>query len=226
MKTAILKTIAASVIGLALAGATQSQEGQPATGELKTFAAQYVAALNSKDSAKLLALQNPKSIACMTGENKDYYDFVLTASSREKVPVNYTASVLPLNEGNMKALESMGGRWPIQPVRELHIDYQQGDDSGSVIVYLVQQNGKWTGDFLCVTEAAVKQFREGKADREAAMARYKVLADGIKDPLRSELIGLLRAHETGRATDRYREATGQDTKTSMLVMGALKDQAQ
>jgi hypothetical protein len=226
MNAAIFRTIAVSVIGLALAGVTHAQEGQPATGELKVYAAQYVAALNAKDKAKLLALQNQKSMACMTGENRDYYDFALAASFTEKLPANYTASVVPLNEGNLKALESMGGQFPVRPVKELHIDYQQGDDAGSVIVYLVQQNGKWMGDFPCVTDARVKEFRDNKTEREASMAHYKQLADGIKDPLRTELIGLLRQHETGRATDRYHQATGQDTKTSMLVMDALKDQAQ
>jgi hypothetical protein len=226
MRTEILKVFAAGVVGLALLHGARAQEGQPATGELKAFAAQYVAALNSKDTARLLALQNSKSAACMTAENKDYYDFVLTASTHEKVPANYTAAVMPVHEGNLKALESMGQQWPIRPAKEMHINYQQGDDVGSVIVYLVQQDGKWMGDFPCPTDATVKDFRDSQAARQAAMTHYRELANSIKDPLRGELVGLLRAHETGTATDRYHAATGEDMKTSMLVIDQLKSQIQ
>jgi len=225
MQIMIWKAVAAGAIALAGAGALSAQQDPPAAGELKVFATQYVAAINSKDSAKLLALQNPKALACMTGDKKDYYDFVLFNSLQDKIPANYTTSVGPVNESNLKALESMGGQFPIPPVKELHIDYQQGDDAGQEIVYLVQQNGHWLGDFPCITDAAVMQFRDGRAAREAAMAHYKELADGIKEPLRSELIGLLRAHKTGSATDRYHAASGQDVGTSMLVMDQLKAEA-
>jgi len=60
---------------------------------------------------------------------------------------------------------------------------------------------------------------------EASLAHYKALASEIKEPLRSELLDLIRAHKTGIATDRYHEATGQDYKTSMYVMNALKTEA-
>jgi hypothetical protein len=157
-------------------------------------------------------------------ENKDYYD-AMASRIGEPIPPNYKFSVMPVNEGNLKALEGMGQRWTVKPMQELHIDYQQGDDVGSYIVYLIHENGRWFQDFPCATDAAIKQYRDNAVANEAALAHYKALAADIKDPLRSELLGLLRAHETGRATDRYHEATGQDYKTSMYVMNALKTQA-
>jgi hypothetical protein len=208
---------------IAVCGAQAQSQSVP--GDIKAFAAQYVAALNSKDAARLLALQHPKSLACMTPENKDFYDWTMAMQMRESIPANYMLSVMPPNEGNLKALESMGERWPLKPEQEVHIDYQQGEDSGSVVVWLVRENGRLFGDFPCATDAAVKQFRDSAAARKAADARYKALADGIKEPLRSELVTMLRAHETGRATDRYHQATGQDMQTSMFVINALKNEA-
>ena len=41
---------------------------------------------------------------------------------------------MPVNAGNLKALESLGQRWTVLPLQELHIDYQQGDDVGGYIV--------------------------------------------------------------------------------------------
>ena len=110
----------------------------------------------------------------------------------------------------------------VKPSQELHIDYQQGDDLGGYVVYLIHENGRWFYDYPCATNAAIKEYRDNAAANEASLAHYKALASEIKQPLRSELLGLLRAHETATATDRYHQATGQDYKTSMYVINALK----
>ena len=140
---------------------------------------------------------------------------------RQKLQLGAT----PVNGGTLKALESMGQRWTVKPAQELHIDYQQGDDVGGYVVYLIQENGRWFYDSPCATDAAIKQYRDDAAANEAALAHYKALASEIMEPLRSELLDLLRAHKTGTATDRYHQATGQDYKTSMYVINALKTEA-
>jgi hypothetical protein len=220
----IWRSALAIALGLLEVSSVRAQTAQGVSGDVKNFVTQYVAATNAKDTARLRSFLYPKSLACIMAENKDYYD-AMASHIGEPIPPNYKFSVMPVNEGNLKALESMGQRWPVKPMQELHIDYQQGDDVGSYIVYLIHENGRWFQDFPCATDAAIKQYRDNAVANEAALAHYKALAADIKDPLRSELLGLLRAHETGRATDRYHEATGQDYKTSMYVMNALKTQA-
>ena len=220
----IWRSALAIALGLLEVSSVRAQTAQGVSGDVKNFVTQYVAATNAKDTARLRSFLYPKSLACIMPENKDYYD-AMASHIGEPIPPNYKFSVMPVNEGNLKALESMGQRWTVKPIQELHIDYQQGDDVGSYIVYLIHENGRWFQDFPCATDAAIKQYRDNAVANEAALAHYKALAADIKDPLRSELLGLLRAHETGRATDRYHEATGQDYKTSMYVMNALKTQA-
>jgi len=220
----IWRSALAIALGLLEVSSVRAQTAQGVSGDVKNFVTQYVAATNAKDTARLRSFLYPKSLACIMAENKDYYD-AMASHIGEPIPPNYKFSVMPVNEGNLKALEGMGQRWTVKPMQELHIDYQQGDDVGSYIVYLIHENGRWFQDFPCATDAAIKQYRDNAVANEAALARYKALAADIKDPLRSELLGLLRAHETGRATDRYHEATGQDYKTSMYVMNALKTQA-
>ena len=219
----IWRSALAIALGLLEVGSARAQTAQGVPGDVKNFVAQYVAATNAKDTARLRSFLYPKSLACIMPENKDYYD-AMASHIGEPIPPNYKFSVMPVNEGNLKALEGMGQRWTVKPMQELHIDYQQGDDVGSYIVYLIHENGRWFQDFPCATDAAIKQYRDNAVANEAALAHYKALAADIKDPLRSELLGLLRAHETGRATDRYHEATGQDYKTSMYVMNELKTQ--
>lgn len=200
----------------------QSLSAQPP--DVQEFVKQYVAAFNSKDLARLYALNYSKSAACITPASRDFYDGSLMSEMRNPIPANYTVTVSAVNENNLKALETFG-RFLVHPARELHIDYQQGDDVGSVIVYLVKENGRWTDDFPCMSEESLKKFHDDAAENERLTAHYKALATGIKEPLRSELVDLLRKHETGTAIDRYHAASGQDMKTSMYVINALKEEA-
>jgi hypothetical protein len=220
----MLRIALACTFALFLIRSAGAQSAQGIPGDVKNFVTQYVAATNAKDAARLRLFLYPKSLACITPENKDYYD-AMASHPGEPIPPNYKFSVMPVNEGNLKALESLGQRWPVKPAQELHIDYQQGDDVGGYVVYLIQENGRWFYDSPCATDAAIKEYRENAAANEAALAHYKALASEIEEPLRSELLNLLRAHETAAAIDRYHQATGQDTKTSMYVMNALKTEA-
>ena len=220
----MLRTAFACTIGLLAIGSARAQSTQGVAGDVKSFVTQYVAATNARDIVRLRLFLYSKSLACITPENKDYYD-AMAGHITEPIPPDYKFSVVPVNEGNLKALESMGQRWTVKPAQELHIDYQQGDDVGGYVVYLIHENGRWFYDLPCATDAAIKEYRDNAAANDAALARYKSIASEIKEPLRSELLSLLRAHKTATATDRYHEATGQDYKTSMYVMNALKTEA-
>jgi hypothetical protein len=220
----MLRTGFACTIGLLVIGPARAQSAQGVPGDVKNFVTQYVAATNARDIVRLRLFLYPKSLACVTPENKDYYD-EMASHIAEPIPPNYTFSLLPVNEGNLKALESMGQRWTMKPAQELHIDYQQGDDLGGYVVYVIHENGRWFYDLPCATDAAIKEYRDNAAADETALAGYTALASEIKEPLRSELLGLLRAHKTATPTDRYHQATGQDYKTSMYVMNALKTEA-
>ncbi|MGH9736423.1 MAG: hypothetical protein ACRD8A_17780 [Candidatus Acidiferrales bacterium] len=220
MKRTVSQAICAIALTLAIAVNVRSQNATVPP-DVKAFAAQYLAAFNSKDEARLLSLNLPQSRTCITPQNKDVYDSALFMQMRDAVPSNYMLSLMPVNEGNLKALASQE-YFPVKPERELHIDYQYPNthDGGQLIIWLVRQNGRWVGDFPCMTAQAIKNYRDSAAARE----HYKTLAVGIKDPLRSQLLAMLRKHETGEAEERYQKATGSDIRTSMLVINALQDQ--
>ena len=129
----IWRSALAIALGLLEVGSARAQTAQGVPGDVKNFVTQYVAATNAKDIARLRSFLYPKSLACIMPENKDYYD-AMASHIGEPIPPNYKFSVMPVNEGNLKALESMGQRWTVKPMQELHIDYQQGDDVGSYIV--------------------------------------------------------------------------------------------
>jgi hypothetical protein len=210
------------VISFSVTPDARSQTIQP---DVKAFVTQYVAAYNAHDAARLFAMYGPKSLACITPETKSFYDDMMSHRFGDPIPPNYTFKVSPVNEDNLKGLESIGGHPPVQPTQELQIDYQQGDDSGSVIVYLVRENGRLFDDELCATDDYIKKYRENAAANAKLLAEYKATADAIKEPLRSQLMTLLNQHKTAEAIDRYKAASNQDTKTSMYVINALAQEA-
>jgi len=220
MRSPFLSAIAiVALTGIATSSARAQQTAVPP--DVKAFAAQYVAVFNSKDKAKLEALNAPESLACITPANRDVYDSLLTMQMRDHVPPKYLLTCVPVNENNLQALASMG-HFAVKPERELHIDYQYPgtNDGGQLVLWLVRQNGRWMADFPCMSDEAIKQFRDNAAARE----HYKAMAADIQEPLRSELVAMLRQHKSGEASTRYQQATGSDMKTAMLVINALQDE--
>lgn len=222
MKAAIIPAVSAIAIALATSINLFGQDTNVPPG-VKAFAAQYVAAYNSKNVARLESAYLPESRACVTSANREVYDAVARMSMRDSVPAKYLLSLMPVNESNMKALAGMM-YFRVKPERELHIDYQypNSNDGGQLVLWLVRQNGRWTADFPCMTEDRIKDFRDNAAARE----HYKTVAAAIKEPLRSELLAMLRNHQSGEAAERYQKATGSDMRTSMLVVDALQGQLQ
>ena len=202
---------------------TIDAHAQDAPPDVKAFAAQYVAAFDAKDMARLESLYIPQSRACITPANHDVYDALMSLQMRDSVPQLYTLSFMAVNQGNLKGLASMG-YFAVAPERELHIDYQYAgtSDGGTIVLWLVRQNGRWMADFPCMTEQGIRDFR----DSAAARNRYKDLAAAIRDPLRSQLLDMVRAHKTGEAATRYQQVKGGDMQTAMRVIDALQDQAQ
>jgi hypothetical protein len=220
MKRSARRPLCAFLLTIALACCASAQN-QAVPEDVRAFAARYVAAINARDAARILAMYNSQSLACITPQSKDFYDTVMPVHPSDHVPPGYTVSLLPVNQDNLKALADTE-TFPVKPLNELHIDYQQGEESGTLILWLVRENGRLVGDFPCATESALKQYRDQAPQRKKLEAHYKSLADGIQQPLRDELLALLRDHKRSSAITSYREASGQDYRTAIFVLNDLQ----
>jgi hypothetical protein len=188
--------------------------------DVRSFAADYVAAVNAKDSAKLWSFLTPETRSCVNPANKDVYDALFNVQFDDTIPSNYTLALSPVSEANIKAFaESQFFTTP--PEQQLQIDYQIGDDAGSLILWLVHQNGRLYADQPCATVEFIINYRV----QAAARAHIKALAAEIQDPLRAELLALLADHKRSAAITRYKSATSCDMRTAMLVISTLKHTA-
>jgi len=207
------------VLALLTAPALPAQNDAPP--DVQAFAARYVAAYNAKDQARVESLYLPESRACITPANHDVYDSLLRMQMRDGIPPKYMVSFMAVNEANLKAFASQG-YFRVKPERELHIDYDYPgtNDGGQIDLWLVRRDGRWMADFPCMSDAALQDFRDSEKDRQ----HYKAIAGAIKEPLRSQLLTMLRAHQSGEAATRYQKVEGGDMSNAMRVMNALADE--
>ncbi len=188
MRHTFPRKICTILISLVSVSAIHAQSGD-APAEMRSFAGQYVAAINTKDAARLRALYDSPSRACIAAENKDFYNTTLAGLWPEPIPAKHTLTVSVVDENNLKAIETFG-RFSVKPSRELHIDYPQGDDLRTVVLYLVEENGHWVADQPCPTAEAIKNFHDNAAARE----HYKAVAQSIQERAASRSLATSRIH--------------------------------
>jgi hypothetical protein len=219
-----LRTSAVAVAFLVFAAPHVVRAQSPATplvpDDVRSFAADYVAAINAKDSAKLWSFLTPETRSCVNPTNKDVYDALFNIQFDDTIPPNYILTLSAVSEAKLKAFAE-SQYFPIAPEHQLQIDYQNGDDGGALILWLVHEKGRLYADQPCATEEFIVRYR----DQAAARAHYKQLAAEIQDPLRTELLALLAQHNRSAAITRYKSATSSDMRTAMLVISALKQTA-
>jgi hypothetical protein len=164
------------------------------------------------------------SLACLTPASKDYDDLALATRIRDPIPATYEFKTTPVEEKEVKSIGSYAV-FPIRPALRLLIEYDEGEDHGIVVLWLVQEKGRWYQVDPCPTEQTLKQFREDEPARKARVAKTLALIAEIKEPLRSELKSMIHDHKTMTATKRYQEASAQDYETCMMVIYELTPEA-
>lgn len=205
MKPNVLRAISVGTLMFVFVDPRTPAQNADAPPDVKAFAAQCVAAWNARDKTRLESLFISQSRACITPANHDVYDAMRSMQMRDSVPSNYQLSFTTVNEANLKAIETQA-TFPAKPERELHIDYQypNSNDAGGIDIWLVRRDGRWMSDFLCMNASLIQSYRANAGAR----AHYRALADAIGEPLRSQLLAMLRTHQKGEAETRYQRVKG------------------
>src|SRR5215472_11767797 len=162
----------------------------PAT--VNELVSRYVAANNNHDPAAMNALLHPKSLACVTPENRDFYDRAIEVSMRQPIPSNYHFTDTALTVKDAPPLKDYG-TFPLPPTHQIQIEYSSGvEDSGTVMFWLINENGRWYKDDPCINANIIKQFHDDLPNIKAREQATKALVAQIQNPLLSELKSLLK----------------------------------
>ena len=168
-------------------------------------------------------LLHPKSLACITPENRDFYDRAVTTCMRQPIPIDFRFTDSTVSDKDTSSLYGYG-TFPVPPTHKIEIQYSRGEDSGTVLFWVVSENGRWYKDDPCINSDVIKQFHDDLPNIKAREAATKALVAQIKDPLLSELRALLSENKSATASQRYAQAAGKDGDTSLAVIEELEYQ--
>ena len=194
---------------------------QPAS--VRELVVEYLAARNAKDLPRLKSLLHPKSLECITAENKDFYDDRTTLLLNEdRVPTNYELAITPFRAADELPWKGYL-EFPVRPSHQIEIKYSLGEDDGMIVLAVMNESGRWYEVDSCATRETLKNYRDGEAARRAQTEKVKALVTAMKEPLRSELRALIREQKYQTARARYEQAAGQAPGIDgMLVIRELK----
>jgi hypothetical protein len=214
--------LGAALLGVAPIAAAQGVDGiQPGH---RAFAAQYVAALASGDAQRMRALIHPRSLACITERNRDFFDDVLARSMRPAaVESHRVTSVRRIDPAEPPGVPPALGAYPAPPTHRIQFDVTVGPNRSRTISRdLAAVDGAWLALVVCPTDEGLAAFRQARQAAAEEQARARVLADEVGAPLAAELRALLRDGRRIEAIKRYREFSGEGLAMSRRVVELLE----
>ena len=199
----------------------------PATTDLtpsqRTFAQAYLTAVTGPDIERYKRLLHPATRACMTKENGDFFDSILERRvGQVAVSPRLSVEKLAAKFDMFDVMAARGLAYPVRPTHAFHIEIStKGTNLSEIAAFGVLENGAWYEVLPCPTAKAISDIRVGMAlnKEEEAKARQRVAT--MKDPLRAELLALLKEGKSLDAALRYKEVMHVDLTMAMRVVDAL-----
>ncbi len=186
-----------------------------------TFIEPWAQALQAKDPEKLVRFLHPQVQACRNAQTKEFFDDALGRLARDKIPPGYKITKIAPIEGPTlldSLLPADSFTRPVQATYEANI--QSG--TTTFIFFLAPVNGSWYQVIPCPNDKGMAMMRESIAKGAQEEKRTAQLVAELKDPLLSELKGLIQRDELIDAIHRYQAATGADLTTAHGVIEKLR----
>jgi len=216
--------LVAGMVVLAAASAWAQGVAVPINASHRIFVAEYVAAVNARDAERFRRLVHPASLACITDANRDFYDEWVARAFRHTLPDTYRLASVQTVPPNAPALvpPAMATN-PVPATHQIQIDAETGPYRFvTILLQVTQSAGAWLQVMPCPTAEGLAAFRAAKKKGAAQDARVKALAEGLRDPLRSEITALVKAGKKIDAIRHYQVASGDDLTTAKGVVEALE----
>ena len=225
-----------SIIVAALGALALLATGAPAPGQGREvaieaghrhFADQYVAAARARDAVRYRKLIHPKSLACITDDNRDFFDDWMARAFRWKWEGPYRiAAVRALAKDASPTMPVSMARYPVAPTHQIQIDLQMSATrAGTLVAEIALVGTTWYQVVPCPTTQGLAAFRSTKQANAAQEAKAQSLAQGVAAPLRAELLGLLKEGKRIDAMRRFSAETGEDITTARRVIDVLEAEA-
>jgi hypothetical protein len=221
------RAVTCAVFAVALVGyGSFAASGEDPSSEAarQEFVRNYIAAIESRDPARVKALTHPQVLACKNFP--EYFDLGKETAFKEQPGPGYkvTFTALP-GDAKPPLVPPDKFKYPVQPSYQFQIDWSrnaEGTSLVSLIQFIAEKDGAWFLVYPCPNDAGIKLIHEMTAEGRKQKDRAYTLAEQLKDPLKGELLDLLKHDHKIDAINRYRSATGVDLTTAVQVINTLE----
>lgn len=228
-KSFILTSFVVATSASPVAAQSSMQFGDaPATAVLttsqRTFAEAYLAAVTGPNIEHYKRQLHPTTRACMNRGTVDYFNVIFKRRTGQ-VATNPRLSVekLPEKFEMVETMQSHGWTYAVRPTHAFHIDLvSTGPKQSMIVAFAALDNGVWYEVLPCPSKKALDTMRQAQARDEAEWVKARQLAASLQNPLRDELLTLLKHDRPVSAAKRYSEAAHVDLTLASRVVDVLE----
>jgi hypothetical protein len=212
-----------------LAGSTSSASSASVRDQQIKVAREYVAALQSKDKAKVMEFFHPSVRACVNDRTRPFFDSIV-AQQLQGMPGGKPTSitVTPVTHKNSPTLwvflPAKDFPYPAMPTYNIQVNFDSTPDGLYIDTLEVAPSGaSWYLVTACPTAQGMRIVREMLDKGAQQKAKAKKLVAKMPAPLLAQVKGLLARHDRMGAIQAYQKATGADLTTAASVIDVIEN---
>lgn len=189
----------------------------------RTFAQAYLSAITSPDIERYKRLLHPRTRACMTPANAEFFNTIF-ARRVGRFARNPHLSVRKLKDaGLINAAKHNGLAYPDRPSHAFEINLiSSGPNQYAITAFAVRDNGIWYEVLPCPSAKSLEVMKEAKIRAVADSIKAREVADTLQEPLRGEIVALLKDEGAVSASQRYSAVAQIDLAMARRVIKALE----
>lgn len=190
-----------------------------------TFAKAYLAAITGSDIERYKKLLHPATRACINKETTPFFQTVFDRRIGRSAPnAKLSVETLPAKFAMFDGFAAQGMVYAVRPTHAFYIDLVSTlKKDESIVAFSALDHGVWYEVLPCPTAKALDDIKQREAKGAAEMAKARQLAASIQDPLRAEMLALVKEDRRMSAAKRYSDATHVDFTLARRVVDALEE---
>jgi len=212
--------------GLSVAGGAHGAES---AAQQEAFVNRFIAAINSKDSGKIMALVDSRSLACLTGENAPLLSFTIDNWMKYPISPRYNAQFKDLGPEAPLLMDSfMPGRfdYPVRPTRAVQIQADVTASNGVIVIAEIGlEAGEWKIVLACPKEGTTAWMNKAREEKKAKDVEQAKLVDaliaGMSPDYRNELVSIAKGGHWIDAVHKIEKDRQVDLTIAVLAMKRL-----
>jgi hypothetical protein len=197
----------------------QGETPEPPSTAQKEFADSLVAALNSKDAARLKALIAPEALTCFDQSRQPYLDGWFRRQFTVPIGKDHQVTVAKLPPDFSK--KATRAKFPIEPTHALIVSY---DSAGARKTYrrlIAKQDNQWRLILGCPTDATMVNFNKSEQIKAKVAERADKLMPQVKEPLAAQVRALVAKGDRMGASKLCAEELHTDLLTAREVVARV-----